>query len=90
MEKCRSMVTTVTWKCNQVTNTHKIKGAAREGKSAMGRKGNINKGTGRQGNINKGTEDKRGHGAETQKGSRKGLEENNKENKKSHDVSRNM
>src|SRR5271155_4381201 len=78
------MVSTVTWKCNQVTNARKMKGAARVGNSATGRNGKTNKGMGRQGRQTKtkgiwcGKAEDRG----------KGLEQNNKQSKKSHDVSR--
>src|SRR5271155_4711280 len=78
------MVSTVTWKCNQVTNTRKMKGAARVGNSATGRNGKTNKGMGRQGRQTK----TKGIWCGKTEGRGKGLEQNNKQSKKSYDVSR--
>ena len=82
------MVTTVTRKCNQVTNTHKMKGVARKGNSAMGRKWNTNKGTGRQGKHKQSNGRQKGTWCGNTEGRGKGLEENNKQKKKSYDMSR--
>ena len=78
------MVSTVTRKCNQVTNARKMKGAARVGNSATGRNGKTNKGMGRQGRQTK----TKGIWCGKAEGRGKGLEQNNKQSKKSHDVSR--
>src|SRR5271155_4082474 len=59
-----------------------------EGNSAMGRKGNTNKGTGRQGKHKQSNGRQKGTWCGNTEGRGKGLEENNKQNKKSHDVSR--